>query len=101
MNGDIDSSFGFVLVEDGGDLFHKLVVPCVCRAENNEDADGVFINVLLHKLSVEAVVDFADTGRMRASTSKLACELFPEVSIASSCIEPRFPEWRLTFSNAT
>ncbi len=56
MNRDIHSRLGFVLIEDLGDLLNGLVMSRICASEDDEDADGVLVDVLLHELCVEPVV---------------------------------------------
>jgi hypothetical protein len=55
VNRDIDASRLLIFIQNIVDLLHWLVMSSVGRAENYEDTDCVFVNVLLDKLWVESV----------------------------------------------
>ncbi len=56
------TGFGLVLVEEIAHFLHWLVVASVGTAEDDVDADGVFVDVFHGFLGVESVVAFHRDG---------------------------------------
>ena len=62
MNRYIKSSFLFIFIEKFGDCFDWFVVTSVSRSKNNEDSNGIFIEIFTDFASVEAVFGFTLDG---------------------------------------
>jgi len=71
VNGDGMSSLLLILIQAVAHLFDGLIMARVCAAEDDKDADGVFVYKVHRALGVETVVGFDGYGHETAFNVKV------------------------------